>query len=292
MIPTAAPPPGGGREPVVVGTVHVDVEAAQRLEHLQDEVDVGFLEAQVEAGFARGEPFARLALFSLGALPADIEPPPGADILENEAVPEDAAGDGKAVDLFAEVVRRQGGDELLDAAMAQDGGPLAELGQEPRRGGFLVPAHGDPFRAGFFDGDQPDSRTGLHRIVGDDIDLAVLAQNGLKLSGKIATHVQEIGDLFAVEAGMREVFVLGGEELADDEQVARHVLGPVRMEVPVRQEVMFEKGVDDFADRVELHPVEVFQQVADFLLFPFSFPLAAGFDRLDFWLHGSPYETE
>ncbi len=91
-MPMAAPPPGGGREPVVIGTIHVDVEAAQRLEHLQDEVDVRFLDAEVEAGLACGEPLARLALFSLGALPADIEPSAGADLLENEAVPEDAAG--------------------------------------------------------------------------------------------------------------------------------------------------------------------------------------------------------
>ena len=111
----------------------------------------------MEAGLARGEPFARLALFSLGALPSDIEPTAGTDILENEAVPEDAAGDGKAVDLFVEVVRRQRGDEFLDAAMAKGSGPLAELGHEPRRGSFLVPAHGYPFRAGLFDGDHPDS---------------------------------------------------------------------------------------------------------------------------------------
>ena len=118
--------------------------------------------------------------------------------------------------------------------------------------------------------------------------MTVLAQNGLELSGKITAYIQEIGDLFAVEAGVRKVFVLGGEELADDEQVARHVFGAVRMEIPIRQEIMFEKGVDDLADRVGFHAVEVFQQVADFLLFPFAFPPAAGFDRLDFRLHGSP----
>ena len=168
--PHGRPAARRGREPVVVGTVHVDVEAAQRLEHLQDEVDVRLLDAEVEAGLARGEPFACLAVFSLGALPADIEPTAGADLLENEAVPEDAAGDGKAVDLFIEVVHRQRGDEFLDVAMAKGGGPLAELGQEPRGGGFLVPAHGYPLRAGLFDGDHPDSRTGLHRIVGDDVD--------------------------------------------------------------------------------------------------------------------------
>ena len=88
---------------------------------------------------------------------------------------------------------------------------------------------------------------------------------------------------------MREVFVLGGKELADDEQVARHVLGAVRVEIPIRQEIMFKKGIDDLADRVGFHPVEVFQQVADFPLFRFAFPPAAGFDRLDFRLHGSPY---
>ncbi len=86
---------------------------------------------------------------------------------------------------------------------------------------------------------------------------------------------------------MREILVFGREKLADDEHVARHVLGPVRMEIPVRQEIMFEKGVDDLADRVGFHAVEVFQQVADLLLFQFTFPPAAGFDGLDFRLHGS-----
>jgi len=31
---------------------------------------------------------------------------------------------------------------------------------------------------------------------------------------------------------------------------------------------MFEKGVDDLADRIGFHPVEVFQQAVDLLLFP------------------------
>ena len=159
----------------------------------------------------------------------------------------------------------------------------------PRRGSFLVRAHGDPFRAGLFDGNHPDSRTGLHRIVGDDVNLTVLAQNGPKLSGKIAAYIQKIGDLFSVEAGMRKVFVLGGEELADDEQVARHVLGAVRVEIPIRQKIMLEKGVDDLADCVGFHPVEVFQQMADLLLFQFPFLPAAGFHRLDFGLHGSTH---
>ena len=289
MMPMAAPPSGGGREAVVIGAIHVDVQAAQHLEHLQDEVDVRLLDAEMETGLARGEPLARLAVFALGALPTDIKPSAGADLLENEFVPEYARGHGEAVDLLVEVVHRQAGDECLGVTMAQAGGPLAKLGQNPRGGGLFVPAHGHPLCTGLFDGDEPEARTRLHRVVGDDVERAVLAQDGFQLSGKVTPHIQEIGDLFAVEAGVREILVFGRQKLADDEDVARHILGPVRMEIPVRQEIMFEKGADDLADRVLLHAIEVFEQAADLFLFQFTFPPAAGFDGLDFQLHGSPY---
>jgi hypothetical protein len=57
------------------------------------------------------------------------------------------------------------------------------------------------------------------------------------------------------------------------------------MEIPVRQEIIFEKGVDDLAGRVLLDAIEVFEQAADLFLFQFTFPPAAGFDGLDFRLH-------
>ena len=156
----------------------------------------------MKAGFVGGEPFAHITLFPYGALPADIEPAAGANLLEDEAVPEDAAGHGKAVDLFVEIIHRQRGDERLDMTIAQGRGPLSDFGQEPGCFRFLTSAHGKLFRSGLFDGDHSDSRAGLHRIVGNDVDSAVLSKDRLELSGKVTTHIQKIGDLLAVKAGV------------------------------------------------------------------------------------------
>jgi len=86
--------------------------------------------------------------------------------------------------------------------IAQCRGPLSDFGQEPGRFRFLAPAHGKLLRSGLFDGDHSDSRAGLHRIVGNDVDSAVLSKDRLELSGKVTTHIQKIGDLLAVKAGM------------------------------------------------------------------------------------------